>query len=185
MRISFILSFGILFLSCTKDNSFPRTYKFDKSEITESLIYTIDEMGNDVYPSTIAAFSQSGVTQEEFFVQILPPFGIDKIILQSENSGTIEFNQSILPLGPQDFTYSENQSSLIPEFGVIRDVSDVYAQACLSLNAETLPYIPGFTADFCDDNSALEACKRLFEERSFDFGDTLALSLHRYIFKEE
>jgi len=176
----------IIIISCGSENdSYPIVYQFDKQEIAESTIYTVDQEGNDVFPSEILAFSQTGVTQVEFFEQLSPDFPISKITLIDEKNSIVEFNQTVLQQEPIEVTYSSEQEYLVPEFGLVLQGNEIFGQACLSINAQTSPYLPEFTANFCNDNNAIEACKSIFNERMYGVGDTIALSIQRHLFVQE
>jgi len=176
----------IIFASCgSEEISYPIVYNFDKQEITSSTIYTIDDLGNDVFPSTIFPFVDSGVTQIEFFEQLSSDFPIDKITLLDESKVKLEFNQTVLQMESIEVAYSENQEFLVPEFGIAMEGDMVYSQACLSLNAQTSPYLPEFEINICDDSNAVDACKRKYNEKMYQMGDTLALSIQRFFFSKD
>lgn len=186
MRKILFLMTVIILGSCESEvDSYPIVYNFNKQEITESTMYTVDNSGNDVFPAEISPFTQTGVSQIEFFEQLSPDFPISKITLLDETKLEVEFDQNVLVQKSIEVAYSKNQEYLIPEFGIVLDGDGVYGQACLSLNAQTAPYLPEFTIDFCNDNSAVEASKSIFNERMYGVGDTLALSLQRFTFVQE
>ncbi|MDF1696547.1 MAG: hypothetical protein P1U56_11965 [Saprospiraceae bacterium] len=184
-KLVFFISAITILASCGSDEAYPIVFNYDKSEITESTIYTIDESGNDVFPDQILPLTDINVSQEELFAQATPPFPIRKITLLTETTLRVEFDQNLVPIEPTEYSYSLNQENLIPEFGIKMEDEKVYGQACLSINAQTIPYIVEFNADFCSAENAVEACKSLFDQKMFGVGDTLALSIQRYIFRKE
>jgi len=186
MRCFLILVVLVVLAGCgSESNSYPIVYVFDKSEITSSTIYTVDDAGNDVFPNTIFPFVDSGVTQIEFFEQISPDFPVNKITLLNETKLRVEFDQNVLQQEPMEISYSKNQEILLPEFGIVQEGDMVYGQACLTMNAQTIPYLPEFRIDFCNDDSVIDACKRIYNDRMYQMGDSLALSIQRFIFVEE
>ncbi len=186
MKSILFLMTVILLTSCgSEEDSYPIVYIFDKSEITESTIYTVDGLGNDVFPNTIFPFTDSGVTQIEFFEQLSLDFPIDKITLIDESKVKVEFNQNVLEQKPIEVSYSDDQEVLVPEFGIAMDGENIYGQACLNLNAQIMPYAPVLEINFCNEDSAIDACKKIYNDRIYQMGDTLALSIQRFIFVKE
>lgn len=186
LRLTICVLAMLLLNSCgSGDSSYPIVYRYDGDVIRETILYTVDDSGGDVFPDSVSIFTSSGITPEQFFQNVSPPFPVSKIILNSKTEGTIEFDQNILAQPAADFVYSEDLDPLIPQLGIYSNEEGIFGLSCMGVNAQPQPFIAELRNDHCLHQDILEACKSSFDYRMYGVGDTLTYAIREFRFVEE